>query len=109
VSNANFKINLAPDQALAMVRDQENADLVHEELHDLGGGKWIGTLVFEKYYFRTKNRAALIVIIDNIQGETDVRIVGTGSSQGLIFNIDWGASDNFVQSVMDILRDYILE
>jgi len=108
MSSANFRINLSPDRALALVREQQDADLVHEELHELDGGKWIGTLIFERYYFRTSSRAALIVIIDNIQGATDVRVIGTGSSEGLLFNFDWGASDNFVQSVMDILSDYIV-
>lgn len=96
-------------QAFDLVRDRQDADLVHEEYNELGEGRAIGTLIFEKYYFRTKNRAALIVIIDNLKGVTNVRAIATGSSEGLFFNIDWGAADNFVSSVERILEDYMIE
>jgi hypothetical protein len=109
MSKLNFKVNISPSDAFKLVRDNEKADLVHEELHDLGGNRCIGTLVFEKYYFRTKNRAALIVMIDNLLGETDVRCIATGSSEGMIFNFDWGAADNFANSVIDILQDHIIK
>jgi hypothetical protein len=108
MGKANFQVNIPPEEAMNLVKDNENADLVHEEIQDVGDGKQIGTLVFEKYYFRTKNRAALVVIMDNFQGNTDVRVVATGSSQGMIFNFDWGASDNFVASVESILQAYIV-
>ncbi|WP_420029315.1 DUF6054 family protein [Paenibacillus alvei] len=81
----------------------------HEEYHPLGEGKEIGTQVYEKYYFRSKNRAALIIMIDNLRGVTNVRVVATGSSEGLIFNFDWGAADDFASSVESILEEYIID
>lgn len=108
MGKSNFKVSIPPEEAMNLVKDNENADLVHEEIQDVGDGKQIGTLVFEKYYFRTKNRAALVVILDNFQGNTDVRVIATGSSQGMIFNFDWGASDDFVASVESILQTYIV-
>ncbi|RKP58343.1 hypothetical protein D7Z26_01565 [Cohnella endophytica] len=108
MSKSNFQVRISPSEAFALVRDQQKADLVHEELHELGEGKYLGTLIFEKYYMRTKNRAALIVLIDNLQGVTDVRSIATGSSEGMFFNFDWGAADNFVNSVSDILQDFII-
>lgn len=78
-------------------------------LIDLGNNKYIGTMVFEKYYFRVSNRAALVVIIDNIKGTTGVRAISTGSSQDMIFNFDWGAADNFTNSVRNILEEYIIK
>ena len=109
MSILSFKVNIDPVEALELVKKNQDAELVHEEIHDLGEGKYIGTLVFEKYYFRSGNRAALVVIADNLQGETGVRSVATGSSQGLIFNFDWGAADDFASSVMSILREHIVE
>lgn len=109
MSVINFKVNIAPVEAFSLVRENQNADLVHEEFHDVGNGKSIGTLIFEKYYFRSKNRAALIVITDNIKGYTDVRAIATGSSEGLLLKIDWGAADDFAQSVKDILENYIID
>lgn len=109
MSTCNFKVRINPADALDLVKQNENADLIHEEVNDLGDGRFIGTLIFEKYFMRVGNRAALVVIADNIKGVTDVRAIATGSSQGLIFNFDWGAADDFACSVEDILRDYIIE
>lgn len=106
MSKSSFKIRLQPEEALQLVRGHQNADLVHSEFHSLDNGKAIGTLIFEKYYFRSKNRACLVVIIENLQDTTEVRAVSTGSSEGLFFNFDWGAADNFVRSVEEILEDY---
>jgi hypothetical protein len=108
MSTLNFKVSISPIEALDLVKQNENADLVHEETHNLGNGSYIGTLIFEKYYMRVKNRVALVVIIDNIYGQTDVRSIATGSSEGMIFNFDWGAADSFSNSVQDILSDYII-
>lgn len=109
MSTYNFKVNITPGQALDLVKERQSADLVHEEFFNVGEGKYIGTLIFEKYYFRASNRAALVVIIDNFKGETEVRSVSTGSSQGMIFNFDWGASDNFANSVKEILKNFVIE
>ncbi|KLU62372.1 hypothetical protein CEB3_c12330 [Peptococcaceae bacterium CEB3] len=109
MSISNFKVSVSPKEALALVRDNEDADLVHEEVHDLGKDTCIGTLVFEKYFMRVKNRVALVVIIDNIYGPTDVRAISTGSSEGMIFNFDWGAADAFAGSVQEILGSYVID
>jgi len=108
MSLCNFKVKISPEHALSLVKENENADLIHEEINNLGDGRSIGTLIFEKYFFRVGNRAALVVIADNIKGVTDVRAIATGSSQGFIFNFDWGAADDFAHSVKDILKDYIV-
>lgn len=109
MSKLSFCVSLSPYEAFKLVRDEENAELVHEEWHDIDDSKQIGTLVFEKYYFRSKNRAALVIIFDNFQGSTEVRAIATGSSEGMIFNFDWGAADNFAQSVQSILDCYVIE
>ncbi|MCT4594474.1 MAG: DUF6054 family protein [Anaeromicrobium sp.] len=109
MSKINLRVDITPEKAFHTIKRRQTADLVHEEFFDLGEGKSIGTLVFEKYYMRASNRAALIVIMDNFKGETEVRVISTGSSQGIIFNFDWGAAKNFTNSIKDILQDYIIE
>lgn len=104
-----FKVNITPKDALDLIKKNQSADLVHEEFFDLGDGKFTGTLIFEKYYFRSSNRAALIVIIDNFKGSTEVRSISTGSSESLFFKFDWGASDNFANSVKKALENFIIE
>ena len=108
MSSYNFKVSITPKEALDLVKANESADLVHEEIHNVGNGVYIGTIVFEKYFMRVESRVALIVIIDNIYGHTDVRSISTGSSQGMFFKFDWGASEKFSSSVKNILERYII-
>lgn len=104
----DFKVKINPIEAIKLIKHNQNADLVHEEIIDLGEGKSIGILIFEKYYFRAENRAALTVIIDNAKGVTIVKSIATGSSKGLFFNFDWGATDDFAYSVRKILEAYVV-
>ncbi|SRR5690554_6162066 len=108
MSKDNFKVSLSPVEALEIIKSEQSSELVHEEILDIGNGKVVATLIFEKYYMRTSNRAALMVILDNLEGVTDLRVISTGSSQGVIFNFDWGASSDYVASVKKSLGEYIL-
>ncbi|WP_432662975.1 DUF6054 family protein [Wukongibacter baidiensis] len=109
MSKRQFNLNISPVEALDIVKNHVDADLIHEETIDLGNNHFIGTLVFEKYYMRVSNRVALIVIIDNTRDITNVRVISTGSSQGMIFSFDWGASDDFTYSVEELLNEYIID
>ena len=109
MSKYNYKVSISPGKAFDIVKENQSSELVHEEFFDLGEGRAIGTLVFEKYYFRASNRAALVVIIDNLKGTTEIRSVATGSSQGWLINFDWGAANDFAGSVRIGLENYIIE
>ncbi len=106
-----FDISLQPDAAITLVKEglTEQSELLHQELHDLGDGRMIGTLVYERYFFRTGNQAALVVIVDNLCGVSKVRLIPAGSSNSLIFKIDRGAGKSFASSVEKILSAYILK
>jgi hypothetical protein len=108
MSKINFNVSITPQEALDLVKDNLDGELVHEEYNAVDQDRLIGTQIYEKYYHRSRNYAALIVIIDNIKETTNVRAIATGSSRGLVFNIDWGAADHFVTSVEKILEDYII-
>lgn len=109
MSKDNFKVSLNALSTLEIIKNTQTAELVHEEIIDVGNEKMVATLIFEKYYIRASNRAALIITLDNIEGLTDLRVVSTGSSQGIFVNFDWGAADSFVSSVRKALKDYIVE
>ena len=109
MSECKFIVSLIPMEVMIKVRNEESATLVYEEFHDLGEEKYYGTLIFEKYFMRAGNRAALVVLVNNLDGKTMVTSVATGSSQGMIFNFDWGVADDFAGSVKRILKRYITE
>ncbi|MBW4080820.1 DUF6054 family protein [Paenibacillus sp. S150] len=107
----SFNVSLQPMEALWMVKKGLSADseLLHEEYNEAGEGRSIGTLVYERYFIRSSNQAALVVIADNLQGVTNVRLNAAGSSKGMIFKMDWGAGRSFASSVEQLLSAYILE
>lgn len=108
MSEICFQVNLSPRDALNTLIREEDADLIHKELKNLTDGHSFGVLVFEKYFMRVKNKAALVVIADDTSGTTDIRAIATGSSESVLFNLDWGAADDFASSVKDILKKYII-
>ncbi len=108
MSKSSFRISINPIRAFQLVKNNVSADVVHEEINELGDEKYISILIFEKYYMRVSNRAGLVVILDNTKGNTEVRIIATASSQGVFFNFDWGAGDAFADSVREILQGYII-
>ncbi len=60
-------------------------------------------LVFEKYYMRSSNRASLSVCVIGRGAEVLVDAVGAGGGQGVFFKFSWGAEENFVDVVRQIL------
>lgn len=104
-----FKVNIDPDKAASLIKEDSSADIIHEEYISLQGGTAAIILVFEKYYMRVEGTGAMTVIIENSKRDTFVKVIPAGVSKGMIFNFDWGASDDFAASVRDAIKDYIIE
>jgi hypothetical protein len=62
-------------------------------------------LVFDKYFMRNSSRASLTVSVIGRQGQVIVDAIGSGGGQGALFNFAWGAEEDFVSVVEDILRN----
>lgn len=77
----------------------ELIDRVEKEYSD---GK-VTLLCFEKFYFRTSSSAALTIMANESNAETEVEIVSLAGGEGLL-NISWGANKNFAQKAIDILK-----
>ena len=60
-------------------------------------------LVFDKYYMRTDNRTSLSVMVSGGGGVVNVDAAGSGGGQGALFRFNWGAEEDFVDVVRDIL------
>ena len=65
----NFKVSLDALSTLKKIKDIQGdfSELINEEIIDVKNGKIVATLIFEKYYLRSSNWAALIVTVDNIE------------------------------------------
>lgn len=105
----NFKVSLDALSTIEKIKNGqiEFSELMNEEIIDVKNGKIVATLIFEKYYFRSGNWAALIATVDNIEELTHLRIVSIGSS-GNVLNFDFGSAKSFVNSIRVSLADYII-
>ena len=93
-----------PSAVLAAVNQYIGfTEKVHEEELETGEGT-IAIAVYEQYFARVKNRIALMIIADDLQNHTSVRIIATGASQGLVFNIDWGAASSYAAEAERIIN-----
>lgn len=105
----NFKVNISPEEAFVYLKNNMNSELIYEEAHEYQDVIKAYVLIFEKYYFRSKNRAALTVTINNFNKDTEISSISAGSSEGMIFNFDWGAGDDFAASVKRLLKKFVAE
>ena len=62
-------------------------------------------LIFEKWYYRTSSRASLTVMVTQNEDQIIVDAISAGGGQGLIFRFSWGAEENFVGVVRDLLKN----
>ncbi len=106
----NFKVSLDALSTLKKIKDIQGdfSELINEEIIDVKNGKIVATLIFEKYYLRSSNWAALIVTVDNIEEVTQLHIVSTASASNVL-GLDWGSSKNFVNNIRKSLINYIIE
>ncbi|WP_172370661.1 DUF6054 family protein [Sporosarcina jiandibaonis] len=108
----NFLVNLTPTEAMETIKDWVLGRSVSGTLVDqyerTVDDKIVIVIILEKFYMRTNNRASLTVTIDNFDGETNVRAVAAGTSEGLVMRFDWGAGKNFSNSVENALNPFII-
>lgn len=108
----NFLVNIHPSGAANIIEEYVAKsgfsttciDRYHKQYNE----KTVIVLIFEKYFMRNSSQASLTVTIENLNGVTSVHAVGSGGSQNVLFNFDWGASDSFEGLVRDALRGFIM-
>jgi len=77
-----------------------------DSIYRAAGSMGIYVMVFEKYYWRAGNRASLTVVVSGEGERVFVDAIGSGGGQGPIFKFSWGAEEDFVALVGDILAKY---
>ena len=108
---ARMTVSLTPDEAANIIEAAvQNSGMSVEQVgyHQSTSpdGKTAILLVYDKYYMRNSSRASLSVLIENLEGSTTVVAIGSGGSQGAIFNFDWGTANNFENAVINAMHPY---
>lgn len=103
------KVNLTVEEAMEVVKKKITESISGEcidayQIQENTGSCYVA--VFEKYYYRAKNRLTFTVVIDDFSGTTRVHGVGGGGSSGAFFRFDWGAADSFATGIAAALRPY---
>jgi len=71
------------------------------------GESTIILLVFERYYYRSQNRASLtVMLVGDADGTITVDAIGSGGGQGVFLNFSWGAEENFLNILGNILSKH---
>ena len=86
-----------------VVNSAATAELV-DVINRTWGDTRIRIMVFEKYYWRSSNRASLTVVLSGGDGNVCVDAIGAGGGQGIVFKLSWGAEEDFVGTVRRILE-----
>ena len=101
----DFYVNLEPREVISKI-NKYGGEIVDKYTAGFGENA-VTVTVYEQYYFRINGRVALTSIIDRVFGKTHVRLISAGSGYGL-FNFDMGAAISMEESVMDELRENII-
>lgn len=81
-----------------------SCELVDRVSRNVNGGQ-VRMLVFEKYMWRVSNRVSLTVMLCGNGDTVTVDAIGSGAGQGAFLFFTWGAEDNLVNKVEEILRN----
>lgn len=104
----DIRVSLEPIKAAEIIKSEIiNGSITGEliDCHTVKGdnGKICVVSVYEKHYYRAGNRLTLTVIIDNMDGNTNVYLISGGGGEGF-FRFDWGASKNFESCISEALE-----
>jgi hypothetical protein len=109
----DFYVSITPQEAAQIinryiVNGSITGVLIDEYVNDNSTGKAVIVQVYEKHYYRAGNRLTLTVVIDNIDENTHIHVIGGGGGQGF-FRFDWGASDSFEACAYNALYEYVIK
>ncbi len=112
VAVREFTVNILPMAAMTVIESYVvggsiSGTLVDRYVRQVGEQE-VHVMVLEKYYMRSSNRASLTVTIDDFGKDTKVHVVASGGSEGVFFRFDWGAGNNFANSVETALGTSII-
>lgn len=113
MQNEDWKVSLSPKETLDILEKELDkftcAKCLDRYAIQTQQGAEVEMAVFEQYYMRTSNRATLTVLVNAVDGVTNVHFVAGGSSNNMFFRFDWGASEDFVNWAKEALKTYRLE
>lgn len=102
-------LSMSPKAVLDLIMEGIEGDLVHRTLYNLGKKRAVGSIIFERFYPRENHQRMLVIEVENIKGGTNGTIITSSNPEEWRYQLDWDMEDNFMNEVMDLLDEYIIE
>ncbi len=102
-------LSIEPKYVLELLMEGIQGDLVYDRLYNLGRKKNAGSIIFEKFYPRENHQRMLVIEIENIDGVTNGTIITSSSPEEWRYQLDGDIEDTFMNDVLEILDEYIIE
>lgn len=104
--NKTLKVNLSPQKVMNVIKNNMDAYLTHEETHQVDESKFVGAMIYKKHVFRSKDSVALIFLINNLEDNTNVKIISTSPSvTGGFVKYETGKNEDFIDNVINIIEE----
>lgn len=87
-----------------IMQDAYSMNLVDQSDY-LSGDIRIAVRVYDKYFMRNGNRTSLCLTIVGHGEEIYLSAIGAGGGQGIIFNTSWGAEEEMVAVVQELVEN----
>ncbi|MDT8337345.1 MAG: DUF6054 family protein [Candidatus Izemoplasmatales bacterium] len=107
MASAKFQGNFNVSETASFIKREVNnlgitVELVGESRYNRENFQ-VYMFVFEKYYYRSANRASLSVLVIGDEEISNIEVISSGAGQGLLFKFSWGADKNFVNGLGKLL------
>ena len=73
------------------------------ELTDSVSRAGVELLIFEKHYYRAGNYLTLSILVTSENGLVIVDSIASGAREGVLFDVTWGAEEDFAEEPFQIL------
>jgi hypothetical protein len=86
-----------------IMQDAYSMNLVDQSDYQSGDVR-IAVRVYDKYFMRNGNRTSLSLTIVGHDDDIFVTAISSGGGQGIIFNTSWGAEEEMVATVQELIE-----
>lgn len=98
-----------PEELMELLAGEVDGDLMYHEYYELDHDRGFGNIVFEKFYSHENYQRMLVFHTENIRGETHATAITSTNLEEWKYELDWELEDDFMEEVMEILDEYIVE
>lgn len=89
----------------AIINSGVSMQLVDYSYKEVNGSK-VALRVYDKYFYRSSNRASLSLSVISSGDQIHVSAIGAGGGQGVFFRFSWGAESSILTPVIKYLDSY---